>query len=990
MSTSSPEAAQSSFYLVLAPVSAQQDGSRPPVPITPSPDPVCARGGMRQFRKIAPATGIVSQNPLFIKEARRQAVEHRVSRSPDRYTIISSSVPRYINANRSSKADVRPRSEDAVDHVAAGDYVSIVLNKENVKVAEACIRCAGAAPGEPCPLHSHRIQDTEAFPFALATLPCSLYFLRRNPEELPIGVCTRESVPTGTVFGPMQGSVCSLVKEQPGLYGIPHPCSANGFKCFHLESIHGCNWMKFVQLAGDDLEQNLMSYISDGEVYFATTREIAADAELKVWYSPSYAKLLFPPGDMPFEQSDEIRERQDSDVTTEAESALPSPISIGEDSVALGAASVVETCCDENTEDLKISQNDPFAVITDSTVLQVISDEEDFPEVGRRVVRKAIRRIEAVLSVNPFQYPLGPRRMKAFQIAVCQISGKGLPQPDVEKKAVLLRNMLQKYSKLFPYCFTGVHPDNDDNVSRKFYSVMEKYIQIAQNGLTNREKVLMRVPPDTINKLQAIIKVNPYQFPSDTDDHQKAWRKVALEFLGEEIYSGNNLEKTAHDLQKFARRRLEVDAKKLEQQYPSSCDIVRQYVGLMHELMNLTGTDKTADAQCDWLTGTELSSSCSDLDTHDSQTATQNRSSYRYIPTVPKQRKRKASPKSEDEIRPASAKEKKRSSEKKPSKSKFFVDPAITVKYPCTICKIHFKSEALWKLHTEFHESSNVSIEENDQCEKICPECGEECDSLTTLYQHVENHGVNYFGKERCQICQKFIAAHIMDRHIKGNHPPTEETGTEEFKCDVCGKVFSSEMKHRAHVQMHKVRKCLICAEIFDSWVELGKHHLIHKEGDGFHCRNCDFVAATFRRLTNHHRRRHDIRSITMCKVCGEMCKNKETLFRHMQSRHNYACRFSFECEVCGMKFRKASTLQHHVAYKHTTARRNKIIESQKRRAKERQGKDYVGPRKRMLLEEFPFKCPHCEVGFVIKGRYLRHVNRFHPDVLSSGSSSES
>ncbi|XP_055331973.1 PR domain zinc finger protein 15-like [Paramacrobiotus metropolitanus] len=316
--------------------------------------------------------------------------------------------------------------------------------------------------------------------------------------------------------------------------------------------------------------------------------------------------------------------------------------------------------------------------------------------------------------------------------------------------------------------------------------------------------------------------------------------------------------------------------------------------------------------------------------------------------------------------------------------SKFFRDPATVVKYPCEICLTHFKTEALINLHRRFHEPSKEADEDNDADEKVCPDCSERFDSLPDLFRHVESHGKPYYKKERCPVCKKFITTHLLDRHMKGNHPSDGAEDAEKYTCDVCQQAFTSEIKLRAHEQKHKVPKCLICAEICTNWRCLGVHALTHKQADGFHCPCCESTFPTFRKLTAHYHNHHDIRTFCTCEVCGEMCKNRGTLHRHM--RQHIERDFSHECDACGKKFRCYSTLRNHVSFAHTVGGRQKIQQTQIRYLKK---VDYVAPRKRMLLEEFPLKCDKCQVGFLGQGRYLRHLSKFHPEmplpVLSGG-----
>ena len=54
-------------------------------------------------------------------------------------------------------------------------------------------------------------------------------------------------------------------------------------------------WVPYVQAARDDLERNVEASVRDGQVFYRTTRSIAANQSLLVWYSPAFASALGVP-----------------------------------------------------------------------------------------------------------------------------------------------------------------------------------------------------------------------------------------------------------------------------------------------------------------------------------------------------------------------------------------------------------------------------------------------------------------------------------------------------------------------------------------------------------------------------------------------------------------------------------------------------------------------------------------------------------------------
>ena len=59
------------------------------------------------------------------------------------------------------------------------------------------------------------------------------------------------------------------------------------------------NWIRFVNCARCESEQNLIAYQYEGQIYYQVFKEIEAGAELLVWYGDEYGEelgiLMLPP-----------------------------------------------------------------------------------------------------------------------------------------------------------------------------------------------------------------------------------------------------------------------------------------------------------------------------------------------------------------------------------------------------------------------------------------------------------------------------------------------------------------------------------------------------------------------------------------------------------------------------------------------------------------------------------------------------------------------
>ena len=52
------------------------------------------------------------------------------------------------------------------------------------------------------------------------------------------------------------------------------------------------NWMRYVNCARNEDEQNLIAYQYKGEIYYRSFKEIPPETELLVWYGQDYGKDL--------------------------------------------------------------------------------------------------------------------------------------------------------------------------------------------------------------------------------------------------------------------------------------------------------------------------------------------------------------------------------------------------------------------------------------------------------------------------------------------------------------------------------------------------------------------------------------------------------------------------------------------------------------------------------------------------------------------------
>ena len=134
----------------------------------------------------------------------------------------------------------------------------------------------------------------------------------------------------------------------------------------------------------------------------------------------------------------------------------------------------------------------------------------------------------------------------------------------------------------------------------------------------------------------------------------------------------------------------------------------------------------------------------------------------------------------------------------------------------CTIC---------WPFHTLYFTS--ISFSYSTEKHK-CPHCDHVVGSVKYLKQHIKTT----HEKIPCEQCGELIGEVLMNRHIQAKHTPNH---LKKYKCEVCGKGFSTNQKLQEHNNIHtgaKPFKCKFCSAAFAS---RGTHAMHQRSHLGYH-----------------------------------------------------------------------------------------------------------------------------------------------------------
>uniref|UniRef100_A0AAQ4S7H7 PR domain zinc finger protein 1 n=1 Tax=Gasterosteus aculeatus aculeatus TaxID=481459 RepID=A0AAQ4S7H7_GASAC len=156
-----------------------------------------------------------------------------------------------------------------------------------------------------------------SLPKAMTSIPRNLTFEYSTDNEV-MGVFSKEYIPQGTRFGPLQGVI--YTKDN-----VPKQANRKYFwRIYSNEQlqnfidgydVHRSNWMRYVNPARSLAEQNLVACQNGRDIYFYTIGPVEPNQELLVWYSQEFAqRLCGQQADMkPSETKEEVKEERDED-----------------------------------------------------------------------------------------------------------------------------------------------------------------------------------------------------------------------------------------------------------------------------------------------------------------------------------------------------------------------------------------------------------------------------------------------------------------------------------------------------------------------------------------------------------------------------------------------------------------------------------------------------------------------------------------------------
>ncbi|XP_066099742.1 histone-lysine N-methyltransferase PRDM9-like [Saccopteryx bilineata] len=128
---------------------------------------------------------------------------------------------------------------------------------------------------------------------AALTLPPGLRIGPSGIPEAGLGVWNEASaLPVGLHFGPYKGQITEDEEAGNNGYSWLITKGRNCHEYVNAKDEFCANWMRYVNCARDDEEQNLVAFQYRRQIFYRTCQVIKPDCELLVWYGDEYGQKL--------------------------------------------------------------------------------------------------------------------------------------------------------------------------------------------------------------------------------------------------------------------------------------------------------------------------------------------------------------------------------------------------------------------------------------------------------------------------------------------------------------------------------------------------------------------------------------------------------------------------------------------------------------------------------------------------------------------------
>ncbi|XP_045199273.1 zinc finger protein 391-like [Mercenaria mercenaria] len=181
-----------------------------------------------------------------------------------------------------------------------------------------------------------------------------------------------------------------------------------------------------------------------------------------------------------------------------------------------------------------------------------------------------------------------------------------------------------------------------------------------------------------------------------------------------------------------------------------------------------------------------------------------------------------------------------------------------------------------------------------------CPICDSEFDTRDELWKHKreKQHKTNIWtlGNYQCDSCGKIYTRYdsFTEHQLSCEKTESEKLASRQHPCDICGLVFKSVIRVKAHKRgVHIVAPvvCHVCGAICKNKRALLVHRRRHDmKNKKYNCDDCgkSFFNST---LLSQHVRTHTKEKPYKCPMCNYTCAIKQNIHKHSQKVHKTQCK---------------------------------------------------------------------------------------------------
>ncbi|XP_053311705.1 PR domain zinc finger protein 15 isoform X2 [Spea bombifrons] len=872
------------------------------------------------------------------------------------------------------------------------------------------------------------VQDSFVLSRARSTLPANLEI--KQSEDGAEGIFAVMPLVKRTQFGPFECKRVSKPDREPA-FPLKVFLKDGQIVFFDTSSENDCNWMMLVRPAKDFSHQNLTAFQHGGDVYFTTSRDIAAGTELRVWYAAFYARKMEKPllkpchNEVSFLATEPEKEANRSSsksshtavMTAKKMKALRSP------------AAYTSVSCQDNSDIIHVETCEWTCKVCNATFVEpslltehLLSHLEHAKGISPSAPCEGpfIESETANMSSDPAV--IGTSAGGRSVLKKKQRKGRKSKAPKGDIPLVIVEDdsppehhpiLYNVYPERVAEIVTEIPPDEvplSHDSEDKFMELMLGKLPNASNNLTSMSKFAFHQGSSSLKRglmLSGSRHGMRRKFVRQLGDHKRVFQcnicsKVFRNSsnLSRHVRShGDKLFKCEECSKLFSRK-----------------ESLKQHVSYKHSRNDVDVDYRYRCATCEKSFRVEAF-----LEFHNCRTddkSFQCEMCYRFFSTNSNLSKHK----------------------KKHGEKKFACEICNKLFYRRDVMQEHHRRhlEGVRRVKREsLHQSADNSIKYKKE-PSACPVCGKMFSCRSNMNKHLLTHGDK---KYTCEICgRKFFRVDVLRDHIhihfkdialmndqqreefigkigissEDNDENTDESmdsdlhkysckrcqisfarGKEYLKhimdvhaengydCSICHRRFALKATYHAHMVIHRenlpdpevqkyIHPCDVCGRIFNSIGNLERHKLIHSGVKSHGCEQCGKSFARKDMLKEHMRVHDNIREY-LCAECGKGMKTKHALRHHMKLHKGIK---EYECLECHRKFaQKVNMLKH---YKRHTGIKDFMCELCGKTFSE---KNTMETHKLIHTVGKQWSCSVCDKKYVTEYMLQKHVQLTHDKV---------